>query len=178
VRANEGFGSNRLDSAVLDLVADDKGGLQKQKSVFHWDKRSKKYIKLNNGERVTASGKIKTESGAKVRPNKTGIYKKWKEQSHKKVSLRGTNAEANIEETTNFSGGCKFHGNNRKRQFQGNNGKVRGSKNQLPMPNSHVRSEVKEFEQVRKERQQKANRVSFMKSKGTKGNKFGKNGKR
>ncbi|EOY16525.1 Hydrolases, acting on acid anhydrides, in phosphorus-containing anhydrides,ATP-dependent helicases,nucleic acid binding,ATP binding,RNA binding,helicases isoform 5 [Theobroma cacao] len=38
VRSNEGFGSNRLDSAVLDLVADDGEGLQKQKSRFHWDK--------------------------------------------------------------------------------------------------------------------------------------------
>ncbi|XP_028098570.1 uncharacterized protein LOC114298234 [Camellia sinensis] len=47
----------RLEAAVLDLVADDSGGMQKQKSRFHWDKRSKKYIKLNNGDRVTASGK-------------------------------------------------------------------------------------------------------------------------
>ncbi|GMP97171.1 hypothetical protein CsSME_00045535 [Camellia sinensis var. sinensis] len=68
-----------LEAAVLDLVADDSGGMQKQKSRFHWDKeylRSKKYIKLNNGDRVTASGKIKTEGGAKVTANKTGIYKR------------------------------------------------------------------------------------------------------
>ncbi|KAJ6306902.1 hypothetical protein OIU78_022081 [Salix suchowensis] len=78
MRGNEGFGSNRLENAVLDLVADDKDGLQKQKTVYHWDKRNKKYIKLNNGDRVTASGKIKTEGGAKVNATKTGIYKKWK----------------------------------------------------------------------------------------------------
>ncbi|KVE83897.1 DBP10CT-like protein, partial [Cynara cardunculus var. scolymus] len=48
---------NRLENAVLDLAADDSGGLQKQKSSYHWDKRSKKYVKLNNGDRVTASGK-------------------------------------------------------------------------------------------------------------------------
>lgn len=28
----------RLEAAVLDLVADDSSGLQKQKSVYHWDK--------------------------------------------------------------------------------------------------------------------------------------------
>lgn len=28
----------RLDAAVLDLVADDSASMQKQKSVFHWDK--------------------------------------------------------------------------------------------------------------------------------------------
>ena len=32
---------------------------------------------------------IKTESGAKVKANKTGIYKKWKERSHNKISLKG-----------------------------------------------------------------------------------------
>lgn len=28
----------RLEAAVLDLVADDSEGLQKQKAVYHWDK--------------------------------------------------------------------------------------------------------------------------------------------
>ena len=48
------------------------------------------------------------------------------------------------------------------------------------MPNAHVRSEIKDSDQVRKERQKKANRISHMKSKQTKGGKkkFGKNGKR
>ncbi|KAF8103185.1 hypothetical protein N665_0188s0136 [Sinapis alba] len=89
VRGNEGFGSNRLDAAVLDLVADDGQGMKQQKTNYHWDKKSKKYIKLNNGDRVTASGKIKTESGAKVRANKAGaIYKKWKDNTHKKAFSR------------------------------------------------------------------------------------------
>ncbi|KAF9607009.1 hypothetical protein IFM89_030428 [Coptis chinensis] len=47
VRGNEGFGSSRLDAVVLDLVADDSTGLQKQKSDYHWDKKRKRYIKLN-----------------------------------------------------------------------------------------------------------------------------------
>lgn len=169
MRGNDGFGSNRLENAVLDLVADDSGGLQKQKTVYHWDKRNKKYIKLNNGDRVTASGKIKTESGAKVKATKTGIYKKWKEGSHRKISLRGTNNDGNAEESTSFSGN---------RQLQGNNRNFRGSKKQHSLPNANVRSEIKDLEQVRKERQKKADRVSYMKSKGSKGKKFGKNGKR
>lgn len=45
------------------------------------------------------------------------------------------------------------------------------------MPNAHVRSEIKDLEQVRKERQKKANKVSFMKSKSSKGKKFNGNGK-
>lgn len=47
---------------------------------------------------------IKTESGAKVKATKTGIYKKWKEGSHRKISLRGTNNDGNAEESTSFSG--------------------------------------------------------------------------
>ncbi|RVW21149.1 putative DEAD-box ATP-dependent RNA helicase 29 [Vitis vinifera] len=179
VRANEGFGSSRyllipvyiyrLEAAVLDLVADDSSGLQKQKSVYHWDKRGKKYIKLNNGERVTASGKIKTESGSKVKATKTGIYKKWKERSHNKISLKGTSNEGNAEATSSA-------GNH---QLHGGNWKLRGRKNHRSMPNAHVRSEIKDSEQVRKDRQKKANRISHMKSKPMKGKKkFGKNGKR
>ncbi|KAJ9675112.1 hypothetical protein PVL29_024167 [Vitis rotundifolia] len=169
VRANEGFGSSRLEAAVLDLVADDGEGLQKQKSVYHWDKRGKKYVKLNNGERVTASGKIKTESGSKVKATKTGIYKKWKERSHNKISLKGTSNEGNAEATSSA-------GNH---QLHGGNWKLRGRKNHRSMPNAHVRSEIKDSEQVRKERQKKANRISHMKSKPMKGKKnFGKNGKR
>ncbi|CAN6439090.1 unnamed protein product [Victoria cruziana] len=91
VRGEPGFESNRLESAVLDLVADDSSGLQKQKSVYHWDKKGKKYVKLNNGQRVTASGKIKNESGARAKKGKTGrIYQKWKQKTHSKISHSGT----------------------------------------------------------------------------------------
>ncbi|KAK5840417.1 Putative DEAD-box ATP-dependent RNA helicase 29 -like protein [Gossypium arboreum] len=173
VRSNEGFGSNRLESAVLDLVADDSEGLQKQKSRYHWDKRGKKYVKLNNGECVTASGKVKTESGAKVKTEKTGIYKKWKERSHKKVYLKGTTNGENGEATTISSGDYWSRGNGR--NFRGN------KKLQHSVPNAHVRSEIKDFEQVRKERQKKANnKLSYMKGKANKkkGKNFGKSGKR
>ncbi|KAL4277472.1 hypothetical protein AHAS_Ahas20G0310600 [Arachis hypogaea] len=158
VKANEEFAANRLDSAVLDLVADDSTGIQKQRSVYHWDKRSKKYIKLNNGDRVAANGKIKTESGAKTKATKTGIYKKWKERSHTKVSLKGTNNDGNAQESTSFKGSYRGRGRN----FKG------GSKRQQSMPNSHVRSEIKEFDQIRKERQKKADRISHLKSKSAK----------
>lgn len=32
------MGDGRLDAAVLDLVADDSTGIQKQKAKIHWDK--------------------------------------------------------------------------------------------------------------------------------------------
>ncbi|KAL0323296.1 UNVERIFIED_CONTAM: putative DEAD-box ATP-dependent RNA helicase 29 [Sesamum angustifolium] len=168
VRANQGFESNRLEAAVLDLNADNSEGLQKQKSTYHWDKRSKKYVKLNNGERVTASGKVKTESGSKVKANKTGIYKKWKERSHKKISLKG----ANNDSTTGAASSAGTPG------YRGDNRRFKGGKSHKSVPNAHIRSEIKDPEQVRKERQKKADRVSYLKSKNKKGKKFGKSGKR
>uniref|UniRef100_A0A9I9DFB0 RNA helicase n=1 Tax=Cucumis melo TaxID=3656 RepID=A0A9I9DFB0_CUCME len=168
VKGDQGFGSNRLDNAVLDLVADDSSGMQKNKSVYHWDKRGKKYVKLNNGDRVTASGKIKTESGAKVKANQTGIYKKWKERSHNKISLKGiSNGE--------HDGDAKNTGGNQ--QFSGNKRRFGQGKNKHSVPNAHVRPEVKNLEQIRKERQKKANKIQHMKNnKPTRGKKSGKRG--
>ncbi|KAM7253372.1 hypothetical protein ACFE04_025990 [Oxalis oulophora] len=210
VRANEGFGSDRLEAAVLDLVADDTQGIKKQKSVFHWDKRSKKYIKLNNGDRVTASGKVKTESGARVKAEKTGIYKKWKERTHKKVSLKGNSGEDPADEAPSYRGGDRRFGGDRRsggnrqfggdrrsggdrqfggdrrsggdrqfggdrrsggdRQFGGDNGNYKGGRKQKSsIPNAHVRSEVKNLDQVRKERQTKAVKMAQYKSKAAAG---------
>ncbi|KAL3528070.1 hypothetical protein ACH5RR_012726 [Cinchona calisaya] len=169
VRANQGLESNRVDNAILDLAADDNEGLMKQKNSYHWDKRSKKYIKLNNGERVTASGKVKTEGGAKVKAMKTGIYKKWKERSHSKVSLKGTSDDGSGEESRSLAGPPGVRGYNRR---------FRGAQKHHSVPNAHVRSEIKDVEQVRKERQKKVNRISYVKNKSKKGKKFNKNGKR
>ncbi|XP_051149932.1 putative DEAD-box ATP-dependent RNA helicase 29 [Andrographis paniculata] len=155
VRAGPGLESNRLDNAVLDLNADDSGGLHKQKSLYHWDKRSKKYVKLNNGDRVTASGKIKTESGAKVKTKKSGIYKKWKQRTHKNVSLRGTGGDS-AEGAGSSSGRPAFGGDNRR---------FKGRKPHSSIPNAHVRSEIRDVEKVAKNRLQKADRVSYLKSK-------------
>lgn len=174
VRGNGGFASNRLESAVLDLAADDSSGLSKQKATFHWDKRSKKYVKLNNGDRVSASGKIITESGKKGKANKTGIYKRWKEKSHSKISFNGTNNEGsgNGRESTSLRGGGMERGRN--------NRGYKGGKMNRAVPNAHVKSEVKNLEQVRKDRQTKATKAAYMKSNNSKkGKKMGgKNGKR
>ncbi|XP_047334167.1 putative DEAD-box ATP-dependent RNA helicase 29 [Impatiens glandulifera] len=153
VRANEGFEPNRLEAAVLDLVADDGAGLVKQKARFHWDKRHKKYVKLNNGDRVTASGKVKTEGGSKTTATKTGIYKRWKDRSHRSISLKG-NDEGNTEASTSSGGGI-----NVLRDERGGRRRQGGA-----VPNAHVRSEIKDHDQVRKDRQKKADRISYMKN--------------
>ncbi|KAI7980595.1 putative DEAD-box ATP-dependent RNA helicase 29 [Camellia lanceoleosa] len=49
--------------------------------------------------------------------------------------------------------------------MRGDNRRFKGGKKHWSMPNAHVRSEIKDVEQVRKERQKKATRKSYMKSK-------------
>ncbi|KAF9604664.1 hypothetical protein IFM89_008995 [Coptis chinensis] len=105
----------------LDLVADDSTGFAKAEIDYHWDKKCKRYIKLNDNDRVTASGKWKmkvfrsrAESGSKIKSTKTGIYKWWKERSHHKVSLRGTNFDGGHSEVDRgFSGDRQMRGDNR-----------------------------------------------------------------
>lgn len=64
-------------------------------------------------------------------------------------------------------------------RFRGNNKNYKRGTKQRSVPNAHVRSEIKDLEQVRKERQQKANKIAQMKSKPKKkGRKMGKGGKR
>ena len=59
--------SSGLDDAVLDLTGEDAGGMTARSKQYHWDKRHKRYVKLQPGEELKPSGKrMKTESGAKV----------------------------------------------------------------------------------------------------------------
>ena len=82
-----------------------------------------------------------------MRANKTGaIYKKWKDSTHKKAFSR---EDGDGDDTPSMSG----------------RGGRRGKRWSASMPNAHVRSEIKDLEQVRKERQEKANKLSFLHSK-------------
>uniref|UniRef100_A0ACD6AG90 Uncharacterized protein n=1 Tax=Avena sativa TaxID=4498 RepID=A0ACD6AG90_AVESA len=93
----------RLDAAVLDLVDDETSGMQAQKTRYHWMKN--KFVKLNNGDRVTASGKIKTETSAKLKASKD-IYKKWQQKSHRAISSGGK--DGNFEEGGTYMPGNTF----------------------------------------------------------------------
>lgn len=61
-------------------------------------------------------------------------------------------------------------------QLRGNRRKFKGGKKQHSVPNAHVRSEIKNLDEIRKKRQKKA--ITYMKTKDTKGKKFSRNGKR
>uniref|UniRef100_A0A0D9X7T9 RNA helicase n=1 Tax=Leersia perrieri TaxID=77586 RepID=A0A0D9X7T9_9ORYZ len=161
VRANEGFVDNRLDAAVLDLVNDETSGMQAQKTRYHWKKN--KFVKLNTGDRVTATGKIKTESGAKLKPTKTGIYKKWQQKTHRAINTGGR------------SGGFAEEGASTTGSYQrGNRKHTTAGWGRRYIPNADVPSEIRNPEQMQKSRQQKAMDIARMKNKSSKETKFQK----
>ncbi|KAG8047273.1 hypothetical protein GUJ93_ZPchr0008g12803 [Zizania palustris] len=162
VRANEGFVENRLDAAVLDLVDDETSGMHAQKTRYHWKKN--KFVKLNSGDRVTATGKIKTESGAKLKPTNTGIYKKWQQKTHRAINFGGKSGSF-AEEDTSTAG--SHHRGNRKYTAAGRGRRF--------MPNADVPSEIRNPEQIQKSRQHKAMDIARMKNKFAKDGKFQKN---
>ncbi|KAF8697446.1 hypothetical protein HU200_036047 [Digitaria exilis] len=159
VRNNEGFVENRLDAAVLDLVDDEASGMQAQKTRYHWMKN--KFVKLNSGDRVTATGKIKTEGGAKIKASATGIYKRWQQKTHKSINIGGKSGNFG-EEAPSSSGG--YQGGNKK-PFSGGRGR-------RSIPNANVPSEIRNPEQMQKSRQQKAMEITRLKNKSAKDGKF------
>ncbi|XP_006660129.1 DEAD-box ATP-dependent RNA helicase 29 [Oryza brachyantha] len=161
VRANEGFVENRLDAAVLDLVDDETSGMQSQKTRYHWKKN--KFVKLNSGDRVTATGKIKTESGATLKPTKTGIYKKWQQKTHRAISSGGRSGHF-AEEGASTTGSHQ----------RGNRKHTAAGRGHRYIPNADVPSEIRNPQQIQKSRQQKAMDIARMKNKSSKDSKFQK----
>ncbi|GAB4823750.1 hypothetical protein N2152v2_010796 [Parachlorella kessleri] len=137
-----GLGDGGFDDAVLDMTGEDAEGMKRQKAQFHWDKRSKKYVKLQPNEVVKAGKRVRTESGGKGRDAAPGgLYKKWAKQNRMRVAATGQ-AEDRAALAANMADRFKRGG--------------RGWKNPLKAsserPNLDVRDELKSADQVRKQK--------------------------
>lgn len=138
IHANRGFAVNPardgIRAAVMDLVGDETGDMAKGHRQFHWDKRKKKYVQLQGGEELRATGKrIITESGVKVSKRKTGasgIYEAWV----KKSKVRVGQEQDDLLPQENAARGRRPKPPNK------------------PSGTYHVRNELKTPEQVRKNR--------------------------
>lgn len=60
-------GESRLEDNVFDLNADDEEGIKKKRATYHWDRRKKKYIKLNAGDEAINKGSRMVVSQGKMR---------------------------------------------------------------------------------------------------------------
>jgi len=73
---DNGFSAQARD-AVLDITGDEDISMRAKKAVVKWDKKSKKYIRVQDDKK-----KIKTESGVYISSTyKTNRYEKWMERS-------------------------------------------------------------------------------------------------
>ena len=67
----------QVNGAVLDLTGDEDSEIRKRKGAVVWDKKSKKYVKVQDDKK-----RIKTESGVYISATyKTNRYARWKERS-------------------------------------------------------------------------------------------------
>lgn len=86
---------DQIKDAVMDLTGEDAAGAAKMRSAaWHWDKKAKKYVKLNKNEAMKAGKRVRTESGVTKRTGEgpSGIYEKWSRKT--KVSIgSGTGAD-------------------------------------------------------------------------------------
>ncbi len=79
---------DQIKDAVMDLTGEDAAGAAKMRSAaWHWDKKAKKYVKLNKNEAMKAGKRVRTESGATKRAGEgpSGIYERWSKKT--KVSI-------------------------------------------------------------------------------------------
>ncbi|GFR43623.1 hypothetical protein Agub_g4722, partial [Astrephomene gubernaculifera] len=75
-----------LQSAVLDLTAEDQQGMSDSKRRYHWDKRSKKYVLRSSEDTQRKGRKLRNEAGKMVQlkeGERGELYRKWSRVHHK-----------------------------------------------------------------------------------------------
>ncbi|KAL4439981.1 hypothetical protein ABPG75_002982 [Micractinium tetrahymenae] len=170
--ASEKFYGLGFKDAVMDLTAEDADGMRAQsRASYHWDKRSKKYVKLQTGEAVKAGKRVKIESGAKGSKGPSGIYKKWAKKTRLRVAVGGSE-----------EAGAQLAQQMKDRFKKGGRGWVNPLK--AALPNAHAKEELKNVDQVRKQRKLEEKKKEHLQRRKTermqkegKGGRCGKGGK-
>ncbi|KAL6079659.1 ATP-dependent RNA helicase DDX54 [Balamuthia mandrillaris] len=82
---------SEMAEASLDLLADDKQDLMKQRSAMRWDRKKKKFVHASALAEKSKSKKIMfNESGAAVgKNNKLNKYKQWMEKTKARIPVAG-----------------------------------------------------------------------------------------
>ncbi|RXN11079.1 ATP-dependent RNA helicase DDX54 [Labeo rohita] len=143
----------QASSAVLDLMGDESNTLNQHKSLMKWDRKRKRFVRDSGKE--DKNKKIKTESGQVVSGNKKkkSFYEDWKKKY--KIDDRASDSDGE-------TGGA--------RRFGGRRGRGQGGAQSRPgqqQSDSRVRSELKNRDQILKQRKRKA-KQQFLQSGGMK----------
>ncbi|NXX05423.1 DDX54 helicase, partial [Larus smithsonianus] len=131
--------------AVLDLMGDENHNLNKSKQLLKWDRKKKRFVGQTGQE---DKKKVRTESGRYISSSyKNNLYEKWKQKY--KVDERD-------EDEGHVQGREQFRGKRRRGQGPGQ-----------PPAQGKVRSELKNKQQILKQRK-KAAKQRFLQSGGLK----------
>ncbi|KAF1542187.1 ATP-dependent RNA helicase DDX54, partial [Eudyptula minor] len=131
--------------AVLDLMGDENHNLNKSKQLLKWDRKKKRFVGQTGQE---DKKKVRTESGRYISSSyKNNLYEKWKQKY--KVDERDEDEE-------DERGREQFRGKHRHRHGPGQ-----------PPTRSRVRSELKNKQQILKQRKKVA-KQRFLQSGGLK----------
>ncbi|XP_078083148.1 ATP-dependent RNA helicase DDX54 [Mustelus asterias] len=140
----------QASGAVLDLMGDETGNMQKQKQMLKWDRKKKRFVRDTGKE----SKKIKTESGRYINASyKKNLYEEWKKKY--KIDERISDDETENEQR-----------NHRKKGRRGG----RGNSSSFPRKQGQqhgVRSELKTKAEILKNRK-KREKIQFLQRGGMK----------
>ncbi|XP_073805856.1 ATP-dependent RNA helicase DDX54 isoform X1 [Danio rerio] len=159
---DSGAGSfeQQASSAVLDLIGDESNTLNQHKSLMKWDRKKKRFVRDTGKE--DKHKKIRTESGQLIRGHKKkkSFYEEWK----KKYKVEGGASDSDGE-----GGGAQRGRGSAGRRGRGRGRSAAGSQ---ATPAQHqggsgVRSELKNRQQILKQRKRKA-KQQFLQSGGMK----------
>lgn len=158
---------DQFRDAVLDLTNEQDTGpsLKHKRTLWHWDTKAKKYIKLQNGETVKAGKRIAAKGSTNKSTETKGLYAKWSKRTKmsigKKESSEGSSQKSALQLADAMKGRFRHGGrgwsnplktskedpaysNNRKMRRKNKTGANGGERN--------LHNELKRPEQVRKQR--------------------------
>jgi len=128
----------RIDDHVLDLDPDDADALKQKRMVHKWDLKKKKYIKVHT-DGVMSSGRF-NESGKRISKKYVPqLYEKWKQKTHRNIEDASEVPEAK-----------------------------RGRLVTQKQNQQEVKDELKSKAEIRRARQKKERRKSYLAMKGKK----------
>jgi len=132
--------SAQAHGAVLDLTGDDEEERRRKKGAIVWDKKSKKYVKVQDDKK-----RIKTESGVYISATyKTNRYAKWKERSKLSQQENGDDSDGE---------GDGQRGTKRtKNQISANHPAMKKARNAVPAHKKGPKFEIQRPEQILKKR--------------------------
>merc|ERR1712059_205352 len=143
--------SAQASGAVLDLTGDEDGQMRRQKGAVVWDKKSKKYIKVQDDKK-----RIKTESGVYIAATyKTNRYAKWKERNKQEHQTGGDDDQGQDDGEGGNDRGVK-----RKNGMPANHPAMKKAKNAVPAHKKGPKFEIKRPEQIMKKRVQEEKKAA------------------